>query len=504
MSRKKTISLALAMTLTLSLITPALAATPANGSTPFADVDAGQWYADAATAAYNDGVMTGSEFDNSGRPLFNSASPLTMAEFTVMLVRACYAGELTHSTVAKVNWYNREAAVLQNHNIYNLLGNADTMSMYTSVTRTQMAVMIANVMRDQGAKMPTEFEIAATKAQITDLDTVPPLYRDSIAISYHLGIISGVAPGVFEGGSYMLRSAAATVYVRMRDKLKELKGGATNDPAPTPAPSTAGVVGTISTEKVTINKSSITTHAPIWDAWASQPMEIRNISDRDHFNAACQTIKDSKMILTQGQIAAASGLNQYYNYAVVAKNTAQTAKNVDLAVTNLSGFGGAYSAYRSSSYRVFLVQPYVAALQTALAPYLTKITPGMTDRQKAEICVNAVCDRIDYEVDGGGSWLNEKKTGDCTSFSRMLTQILSAAGIPNIHVAGKVAAGGHAWVQVKLDGQWYIMDGTLTENNRSATVFTFAQHESAYGYSAINNLDAYKVARALIDCAYSY
>ena len=126
----------------------------------------------------------------------------------------------------------------------------------------------------------------------------------------------------------------------------------------------------------------------------------------------------------------------------------------------------------------------------------------MSDRQKAELCVKAVCEQIDYQVNGGASWGNGLGKGDCTSYARMLNQILSAAGLPNLNVAGTVAAGGHAWVQVKLDGTWYVMDGTLTENDPSATVFTFAEHESKYGYSGINDRDAYKVARALIDAAY--
>ena len=128
--------------------------------------------------------------------------------------------------------------------------------------------------------------------------------------------------------------------------------------------------------------------------------------------------------------------------------------------------------------------------------------PGMTDKEKAALCVNAVCDQLDYQVNGGASWGNGGTVGDCTSYARQLNQILSAAGLPNMNIAGTVAAGGHAWVQVKLDGTWYVMDGTLTENNPSATVFTFAEHESKYGYSGINDRDAYKVARALIDTAY--
>ena len=58
--------------------------------------------------------------------------------------------------------------------------------------------------------------------------------------------------------------------------------------------------------------------------------------------------------------------------------------------------------------------------------------PSMTDRQKAELCIKAVCDQIDYVVDGGASWGNGKNGGDCESYARMLNQILAAAGLPNM------------------------------------------------------------------------
>ena len=129
----------------------------------------------------------------------------------------------------------------------------------------------------------------------------------------------------------------------------------------------------------------------------------------------------------------------------------------------------------------------------------------MTDRQKAELCVKAVCDQIDYQVDGGASWGNGKETGDCTAYARMLNQILSAAGLPNLNVAGRTKEGNHAWVQVKLDGQWYVMDGTMAETGfDNGGIMSFDEHKNLWEYPTedVNNRDAYKVARALIDTAY--
>lgn len=280
--------------------------------------------------------------------------------------------------------------------------------------------------------------------------------------------------------------------------------GSENPPVTPTHPTTVSPVGTMSSTRLNLNKDSIATHAPITDYWAQQSMEIRNISDRDSFNAACQTIKDSKMILTQGEIDRL-GKNVYYNYAVVANVSNQTQKNVDGAMGALLGCGGTYSSY-GSSYDLYVITPLRTTTTSAprFASTIAQINtnPNMRDVDKAKICVDAVCAQLSYQINGGASWDNGGTTGDCTSYAILLNQILSAAGLPNINVAGTVAAGGHAWVQVKLDGTWYVMDGTLTENDPSATVFTFAEHESKYGYSGINDADMYKVARALIDAAY--
>ena len=112
------------------------------------------------------------------------------------------------------------------------------------------------------------------------------------------------------------------------------------------------------------------------------------------------------------------------------------------------------------------------------------------------MCVKAVCDQLDYDVNGTASWQNGDR-GFCETYALMLSQILSAANLPNLQVTG----GNHAWVQVYLpdEGQWYVMDGVATDAGRRA-LFTFAEYEAECGYSqSYNNTDSYKVARALVE-----
>lgn len=514
--KKKSVSFVLAFAIMLSVMMTALV--PAFMATnPFSDVPDGQWYTDNITIAYEDGVMTGTYHDpNTGKREFSPFSPLTVAEWTVMMVRAWYADELANSTVGKITWFNREAAILQSHGVYNGIGTNNDISFYTSASRNQMAVTIANLMKDKGMSVSAG-DIASAKAKIPDLSSIPAAYQDSVAACYHLGILTGKSGGNFCGNDSMQRCEAATVYVRVKNVLNGKTASGTDpnpdvsnpvDPTPTPSTpvSSGSPVGTISSERVTINKNSIITHAPITDYWASQPMEIRNISDRDYFNAACQTIKDTELMTTQGSLLA-TGVNPYYNYVVVATNSAQTATNVTLAMGNLSAMGCTYLAGGNTGYVYRYARPLRTATTSAprFASTIASLTPDMSDRAKAEACINAVCQQLEYDVNGTASWDNGGTKGFCETYMRMLSQILSAAGIPNICVTGTVTGGSHAWNIVYLKdsnggtGSWYIMDGTCFESGYDA-VLTFAQHESIFNYShSLNDRDYIKVAKALVE-----
>lgn len=494
------LSLVLAITMVLGVALTAMQ--PARMETsPFTDVAVTQWYFPYVLEAYNDGVMTGTYHNPAtGEREFSPKSPLTMAEWSVMLVRAYYADELAASTVEKLNWYNREVAVLDKHGVYSRLGTVENIVMKTSVTRTQMAVMAANLMKDQGA-VASDSEIEAAKGQIKDLDTIPSIYHNAIATCWALGIINGMGDGQFDGGSNMQRSAAAKVYVCMKNKIAELGNGG-GEVEPTPPPVTSGLVGTFSSEPVKINKDSLVTNKPINDWWSKQPMEIRNIADKDHFNAACQTIKDSKAILTQGEIK--MGTNRYYNYAVVPGWSTEAGKNVSNAMMNLSGHNGQYGGYGTGgdSYMFYRIRPFADAIHTAVAPILAQYTPGMSDSEKARIAARAVADRLEYNTDYHASWTNGENRGSCESYARMLQQLLAISDIPVIYMTGTVGGGPHAWIQVFLDGEWKIMDAVCTDSGRGE-IFSYEEHERIFSYSHdVNNHDVYKVAKALISAAY--
>lgn len=495
-----------AFALVLALIIGVIPVYAASAQT-FTDVPPSHWaYADIQAAAA-DGVING-----VGNNRFNPEGYLTIAEWSCIMARAFYPEGVEQRT--KTNWYNREMDTLTSSAVFaGLFDEITDVNAYA--TRALMATMIGNMLPSHGVRWVTTVDLEAYKAGIADLDGFPKFKQDAIAACYALGILNGVGDNRFDGNGYVQRGAAAAVYNRTK---KAIQNGGQIAVAPTPitsppVPGESHVVGTISSVRLDFREEARTgeifkSHAPITDYWSQQSEEIRSISDKDSFNAACQTLKDSEMILTQGELE--RGFNPYYNYAVVPDVSNQAQKNVDGAMGALNGYGGGYGPRSVSGYlsTVLYVLVPLSADKTSAPRFAATIAqinanPGMTDKEKAALCVNAVCDQIDYQFAGGASWGNGKGTGDCESYARMLNDLLSAAGIPNMNIAGPTNEGPHAWVQAKLDGQWYALDGTVAEvGYDNGGIMSFAEFESIWGSFGVNDRDAYKVARALIDAAY--
>ena len=140
-------------------------------------------------------------------------------------------------------------------------------------------------------------------------------------------------------------------------------------------------------------------------------------------------------------------------------------------------------------------------LATIFAPIFARFPSNATGKQKVEICVKEIVDRFDYETgtaDAIFSWTNGKTRGNCESCSHAASQILAAAGIPNIQVKGGTKSGAHAWVLAYVDGTWMTVDGTSAEAG-VAQPMTISAHEQRWGISsATNNTDSIKVARPLL------
>ena len=379
-----------------------------------------------------------------------------------------------------------------------------------------MAQIIYHAMTAAGVKVDVDLE--AARASTADWVYVPDKYRPAVAAAKAAGLISGIdSNGTFGGDGNMTRAQACVVLTKLEEAIQ--KAGGTPVPPPVvdpdpvkpnpvdPKPSDS-VVGTMSDTPVTL---SLDTHKPIHDYWSSQDADVKALVDKDCFNAAVQSMRDAEMILTQGEFGTRynnKNVNLYYNYAMYDYNVTDVTFMHNV-VRPLAGYGyGNYAYNLINGVGTFRIAKQAEAdeLATVFAPIFARFPSNATDKQKVEICVKEIVDRFDYETGTAGaifSWTNGKTKGNCESYTRAASQILAAAGIPNIQVAMGTYLGPHAAVLAYVDGDWYVIDGTCTEVGYDA-ILTVSEHMGIWKSSASSyNTDSIKVAKALIEASLS-
>lgn len=479
----------------------------ATRSPTFSDVPTNHW----AYAAIEDmaarGVVSG-----IGGGKFAPDNQVSPAQFSVMLGRLFFNDEMS-TRPAGDYWWQAAAEILMDHGVldgttakmYYEKGIWDEAIMNAPMNRYDMAQMMYGCLKAKNITMPSKAELDATRGKIGDYNSIPAGYVDAVVTMYTLGCLAGVdTAGNFAGTNLMTRAQACVVLSRLLEQTEDTTPvdptpNPEPDPEPTPDPEpSTGIVGTISDTPVTL---SLDTHKPVVDYWSSQSADIKALTDKDAFNAACSTIANTETIITQGEIK--SGVNKYFNYAVCEYDTSDPAKmNVNKAMSLMSGDNVKYGSRGSTKngFLYYIANPTSDKLMEIFEPIFAKFTPGMTDREKATICVQAVIDRFDYEVNGDFTWENGKQTGDCNDYANAIRAILQAAGIPSIgNVTSDTSYGGHAWAQALIDGEWVVIDGPAVENGHPMFM-SFSQHANLYGYnSSDNNVDSIKIARALLE-----
>lgn len=495
--KNRILSFLIAITLCLGLTVPAWA----TGVQHFQDVPVDHWAYQQIERAYADGVIAGvSGNPEQGTGVFEPAGMLTMAQFMTIMTRGFYGDEL-QKEIDKGNnspWYAAAQNVANRHGLL----NGTKGGMTANVTRYDMAAFMTNILKDKDAVMPTEAEKQATQAKIGDFSKIPSGYKDAVTTVFFFGVISGTdQKGTFSGNNFMNRAQAAVVYGRLKDVMDNF--GTEQPPVEPEQPvepekpvGPSNVVGTISSAPVTL---SLDTHKPIKDYWSEQSAEVKNYSDKDAFNAAVDTLVHSDMIINEGKLSGT--VNKFYNYAVFSDEITDGTVNVTKAVSSLVAYGTQFPDKFGSNFVYFSVRPTSAQLNEIFAPIFDKFTGNMSDREKAEICVQAVCERIDYELNGGFTWTNGKTTGDCDDYAQAIKQIVGSAGIPSFVVKGTVRNGAHAWVHAYVDGEWVILDGVSTDVGKQA-IFSMSEHERNWGYG--HDLNEKPVTHALVETADRY
>lgn len=468
---------------------PALAA-----GLSFRDVPITHWAYNYVETAADKGWVNGvgdGKYDPNGQ--------VTGTEFVTMIVRAFYSDEITAQNPGDP-WYAPYTKVAtNNHLLTHGLDSRTTLE--KPLSRYQMAVLISNTAYDQGIEAP-EIETS----EIGDWNQIPEDYQLEVKEAYALGLLVGNDDeGNFAGTENMTRAQAAVVMCRMADAFgvtdpvdpEDPETPSEDDPAEEPA---SGPVGTLSDTPVTL---SYETHKPVTDYWSDAPADIRAITDQEAYNCAVQTLKDQDIIRDPSKRNGT--LNEYYNYAMY-HNTGdnQNQINVSTAVTKMNGYVG-FGLKRvtrnsdGSSDCVFDATKRLNSenYDAVIDPILATLDDNMSDREKAEVLVQAIIDRFDYKVDTSFNWPDPQgSTGDCSPFAHAVNDIFNAAGLPCIWTSDAT----HAWNYAYLDGQWYLVDASAADvGNNIASVGIGTSIDSYHGGPNTTS----QVAMALIESAFA-
>ena len=503
--KEKTVSLLLALALCLGLAVPALAVyeTPT-----FTDVPKGNWAYTYVEQAAEKGWVNG-----VGGGAFQPGGNVTYAQLATMLTQAFFSDELNTYTGNASPWYQKYCGTAAGAGLFNGT-DFDNQKAGAAVNRYEMAQILYNVMQAKSKSAAPDLNAAATSTG--DWSAIPEHYRSAVAVCKAGGIINGTdSNGTFGGNGLMTRAQACVVLIQLDKYIADNASfGNQGDNQGNQPSVNYGPVGTMSDFKVTL---SLDTHKPIHDYWSQQSVDVKALIGKDIFNCVVQSMKDSEMIMTQGEFGTSrrdKNRNLYYNYAVYEDD--MTSQSL-IARAGLWMSGPGYPVGVGTTYADNGAQPTLRIgslnrhpdadqLSTIFAPVFAKFPANATDKQKVDICVQEIVNRFNYETGtaGGFSWTNGNTKGNCESYARAASQILAAAGIPNMQMAGSSNLGAHAWVQAYIDGEWMVVDATCVEGGYKDTCMTFARFEQITGISrSANDSDETKVARALVEASLS-
>ena len=190
---KRTLKRVTAMLLCLVLSCSILPVTVQAASHPFKDVSSSHWANSAVEYVYENDLMNG-----TAPTTFAPSETLTRAMFVTVLGRMdgvntnSYSGS-SFSDVPTGQWYSAYVKWASSQGIVLGTGNG-RFSPNSSVTREQMATMIARYVDTSGISLPDDSNAVNG---FTDTASVSSWARDGLELMRRTGILSGYPDGTF-------------------------------------------------------------------------------------------------------------------------------------------------------------------------------------------------------------------------------------------------------------------------------------------------------------------
>ena len=191
MKHKRILAMLLAVASCLSLAVSASAASTARKATEFKDFDRNAWYADAVSAAVDNGLLYG-----KSSSIINPNGAMTRAEMAAIINRSfgCYAkADISkYKDVSKDKWYFEDVAMAVQMGTYNGRSNS-SMAPDAPITRQEAMTVVARALElDYDSYSKTDLSTFSDRSEISSW--AMPYVRAMVGADYIHGRGKVLAP----------------------------------------------------------------------------------------------------------------------------------------------------------------------------------------------------------------------------------------------------------------------------------------------------------------------
>ena len=204
MKKKRILALFLAAVSCLSLaVSVSAATTPNRKTTDFRDFDKSAWYAEAVSAAVDNGLLYG-----KSSTIIDPNGDMTRAEMAAIINRSfgCYkAADISqYKDVAKSKWYYKDVAMAVQMGTYNGRSNS-TMAPDAPISRQEAMTVVARALElDYDAYAKTDLSAFSDRSEISNW-ALP--YVRAMRLLANESRKTTSSRSVFAAGFVMVRSA---------------------------------------------------------------------------------------------------------------------------------------------------------------------------------------------------------------------------------------------------------------------------------------------------------
>ena len=191
MKKKRILAMLLAVASCLSLAVSASAASTARKATDFKDFDRNAWYADAVSAAVDNGLLYG-----KSSTIIDPNGAMTRAEMAAIINRSfgCYkAADISqYKDVAKSKWYYKDVAMAVQMGTYNGR-SASSMAPDAPISRQEAMTVVARALElDYDSYSKTDLSAFSDRSEISNWAL--PYVRAMVGADYIHGRTKGLEP----------------------------------------------------------------------------------------------------------------------------------------------------------------------------------------------------------------------------------------------------------------------------------------------------------------------